>query len=236
MNFIVLLEFLAAAISLITAILPIIIKQSTTKKPSDSISINGDNNDVYQDNSVHKQKSTTTYIDERVYISSSPQESATSDDIGLIAIGGIVLLIFLFKNRYILLDLVYIPLLVAAFLNILIVVFYKMRKSLLYIYPKMIFNVLFLITPFLISVLFILQNRLFLSNLEIADLAGKSRIGLAILFDYLGAIILQIAQLCELIGPHIKSSRIKRVLLNLFKLWPSSIILPSVSFLLFLSF
>lgn len=230
-NITAIIGLITAIISFIAAIIPLIIMLEEKKnKEVPTISVRGKNNSVNQDNSTH---STTTYIEHKqtVYVSSG--NSSTSKDDGILMIFGIgILLMFLYTNRIVLLQVIYIPLIITALLSVLICIFYVKRLFLTPIHPSKAINVCFALIPVFISVVFVVQNNLFLYEIESDEFAQKLQIGATILFDYVGIFFLLFTQLCVLVASRVKFPKIRRFMMNFSRLWPASVILPIVPIVL----
>ena len=76
------------------------------------------------------------------------------------------------------------------------------------------------------SVFFVVQNKLFLFDLDSIEITQKLQIGATILFNYLGIFFLLFAQLCVLIVSHIKFPKIKKIMINLSRLGFIAAVLP----------
>lgn len=224
--------FVTALISLVAALISL---KAIRNKDEPAIHIQGKSNTVYQDNSVRKDQTTNINTESKtiVYVSSG-NRTTSNDDSTLLIIGTVLLLGFLYVNRVILLQIMYVPLIISALLSVLISIFYKKGLYITPIHPKLIINVLFALTPVIVSFMFVLQNYLFLSNNEAVELLDKIKIASTICFNYLGMIFLLLSQLCVLLVSHFKYPKLKRIMLNFARLWPAAIILPLVSIMIWL--
>ncbi len=222
---------ISSIISLITAIiqLKIMLKEKKDKEIP-TISVRRETNSVKQDNSMH---SANTYIEHKQTVYVSFGNSSTSKDDGILMMFGIgTLLMFLYTNRIILLQVMYIPLIITALLSVLICIFYVKRLFLTPIHPSKAINVFFALIPVFISVVFVVQNNLFLYEIESDEFAQKLQIGTTILFDYVGIFFLLFTQLCVLAASRVKFPKIRRFMMNFSRLWPASAILPIVPIVL----
>lgn len=222
---------ITAIVSFIAAIIPLIIMVSPKKnKEIPTISIRGKNNNVTQDNSTYTN---TTYIEHKQVIYVSSGNSSTSNDDGwLMILGMALLLLFLYANRIILLQVMYIPLIISALLSVLICIFYVRGVAITPIHPNNVVNAIFALIPVAISVVFMVQNKLFLFDMESVEFSQKLQIGTTILFNYLGIFFLLFTQLCVLVVSHIKFLKIRKFIINISRIWPAAAILPLIPIIL----
>ena len=214
---------ITAIISLIAALLLLINKKKDQE--ISTINIRGKNNRVMQDNSTH---TSTTYVEEYrqvIYVSSTNPSAPNNDGIIMVICLGI-LLFLLYANRVILLHVMYIPLIISALLSVLICIFNVKGLKLASIHHNKAITVFFALIPVFISVLFIIQNKLFLFNVDSEEFAQKLQIGTTILFDYVGVFFLLFAQLCVLFVSYVKFPKIRKFMMSFSRLWFFAALLP----------
>lgn len=226
------MENITAIISLVTAIISLIaviislITSISRKKENKvpEISIRGKNNTINQDNRTLEN---ITYTENKQVIYVSSGNTYASNDDGILILVSIgLLLFFLYTNRVILLQFIYVPLIISTFLGVLICIFSIKGFTLTPLHPSKIVNIIFAFIPVVISVLFLVQNILFLHDINSVESVHKLLIGATILFDYLGLFFLLFAQLCVLIVARVKPQKIKSFMINLSRIWPIATILP----------
>jgi len=221
-----------AIISLIAAMTPLILlikKKKDQEIPTTDSCEKNDN--VTKDNRMHTSDTTHVEFKQIIYVSSG-NAPTTNDDGMIMGIGIGILLLFLYANRVILLQVMYIPLIMSALLSVLICIFYMKGLPLTPIHPYKTVNIIFALIPAFISTLFVIQNKLFLFDIDSVEFAQRLQIGTTILFDYAGVFFLLFAQFCVLIVSYVRFPKIRTFMINFSRLWPTAAVLPLVPIIL----
>lgn len=223
--------FAAAIISLIVAIIDAINRKKND--PKNTINIRGKNGTVNQDNTVNNQHNTNINLVYKPVKNVTNKTSNSGDDNAtFVLIIVFLVLMILYQNRDILLKLIYIPITVMMLLSIIICIFKLKNISYTQIHKNNTISFLFHTTPLFVSLLFLTQIYIILPNNELnIDIGSKIQIALAILCNYLGFIVIIIAQVYVLVAKKISSQRIKKIFQALATLWYGGVFFPLIPFI-----